>query len=47
MTIAQIQNETKRYKKIHSILESDIKRFENDMSKPNNNSISCLIDDQF
>jgi len=45
LTTAQIQNETKRYRKIHNILESDIKRFENDMNKTNNNSISCLIDD--
>jgi len=45
LTNAQIQNETKRYRKIHNILESDIKRFENDMNKTNNNSISCLIDD--
>ena len=44
LTTAQIQIETKRYKKIHNILESDIKRFENDLSKPENNSLSCLIE---
>ena len=44
LTTAQIQIETKRYKKIHNILESDIKRFENDLSNPKNNSLSCLIE---